>query len=403
MHQPDQAIARRDRPLLARIDLFSAAGLEARLIYPSHAPQTLGDKIVHYLLQPIMKLSARNHVMDFLSREGIKDLEAAKCLLKDIQSTPFRSVSEDEFATVLAEAALKNVYVRGNLGKLTEAHFRNPDHLEAACRCLLGQLNQTGQKALTAFIAFVRDPSVPLHRHDKRQIDLLLGEMHALRLPVALEAVLIDFQDAYGDAYENAVSTFGGFREPEHKSELATACDRLLARLPVGEKECIAAFGQFAETRKLTDMNRPLLRRFLTHFADHYAALDRETVISLLPSVISVDDALDARTLLEKLKLSIDIPQDEYKLASDLLFRVRSDSSYSPSAALALVGYVENKTITPESRVRLTYVASYPDLLLQSLPSIGDRSRQTAKRVIAELRKDLTAYAQTASSADVRS
>lgn len=468
---PDLAtsITRPAPPLLAHIDPFAHGPLETRLIYPSHAPQGLADKIKLFFLKPLMTLAARNEVKAFLLNEDISGLESAKKLLSDIRKDPFRSVSETELSEVLADASLHKISISGNFSQLVESHFKDPDHLEQAFHQLLPPLNKTEARALTSFIAFVRDPSSLLDRRDRRAIDLLLQKMYAMEPPTALLGVLGSYQEDYWQAYENAANTGIGFREIGNKSELTSACDELHDRFPLHERECIQTFEKFTANSSISDTNRASLQRFMIQFSHHYAKLSRDTIISLLPAVIAVEDALEGKALLEKFILPEEKPAAEVNLASELLFRVRNGSSYSPSATLALIEYIsiksrikrlesalartesllsrateqkssqlekhklaalrkkrlpgkqtkknvlaykgvwasstkgaeekraelsslKNRLINPESRVRLAYVVSHPDLLLQSLPSIGEKSRETAKRVLEELRIDLIDY-----------
>lgn len=468
---PDLAtsIARAAPPLLAHIDPFAHGPLETRLIYPSHAPQGLADKIKLFFLKPLMTLAARNEVKAFLLSEHISGLESAQKLLSDIRKDPFRSVSETELSEVLADASLHKISISGNFSQLVESHFKNPDHLQQAFHQLLPPLNKTEARALTSFIDFVRDPSSLLDRRDRRAIDLLLQKMHTVGPPAALLGVLSSCQEDYWQAYENAANTGIGFREVGNNSELGSACDELHDRFPLHEKECIQAFEKFTANSSISDTHPALLQRFLVQFSHHYAKLSRDTVISLLPAVIAAEDAVEGKALLEKFILPEEKPIAEVSLASELLFRVRNGSSYSPSATLALIEYISiksrikmlesdlartesvlsrateqkssqfekhklaalrkkrlpgkeskknvlaykgvwasstkgaqekraelsslrNRLINPESRVRLAYVVSHPDLLSQSLPSAGKKSRETAKRVLQELRIDLVDY-----------
>lgn len=463
MHEA--SVTHRDRALLAHIDPFASGSLETRLIYPRHAPEVTAEKIKLFLLKPLMKLVARSQVQSFLSSDKIRDLDAAKHLLTNIRKNPFRSVSESELSAVLAEAAMNNVSISGNFSGLIQSHFRNPDHLEQAFHQLLHPLPESRQKALTSFMAFVRDPSAPLDRRDKRGIERLLGEIHAKNPPAALADVLSDYQAQYADAYDNAAK-LNSFGDATNKDELSSACNELHDHLPPNANGCIDVFEQFTGSRKVADGNRSSLQKFLTHFSYRYAALSAETILSLLPHVIAAKDALEGKTLLHELSVPEEIQKDEKNFAMDLLFAVRGNSKYSPSAALALIEYLalkgriktlqaeiarsdnllsgankqksplfekqkiaalmkgrtptrkakkavlaykgvwtsatrnleakraelsnlKSRLINPESRVRLSYVVTQPDLLLQSLPSVGDKSRATAKRVLAALAEDL--------------
>ena len=342
MHELAATPAQQDRLLLARIDPFASGSLETRLLYPRAAPQAISERIKLFFLKPLMKLAARNQVETFLCSDSIRGLEAASKLLTDIRNNPFRGVSENELSTVLAEAAMKGKSISGNFSKLIETHFRNPDNLERAVHQLLDPLPKTRQGALDSFMAFVRDPSAPLGRRDKRGIELLLGEIHAKTPSAALTGVLGDYLSRYVDAYDNAVKS-NGFRDPTNKEDIAAACDELHVCFPFDGKDCIDVFEQFAGSGKFTDTNRSLLQRFLTLFAHHYAGLSRETIAVLLPAVIALEDAVEGKSRPESLSLPDDLQGDERKLATDLLLMVRDGSTYPSAAALALIEYMALK------------------------------------------------------------
>lgn len=411
MRPADIVLARRERPLLARIDLSSRATLETRLIYPSDVPQTAGEKIKHFLLMPVRMLTARNHVKDFLSRDGIRDLDAAKKLLANIGSNPFCSVSEDEFSTVLAEAALKKVPFSGTLRGLTRAHFEDPDHCESAIRTLMIPIDKRHQHALAALMNFIRNPSAPLERDGLHKIEKLLLELDERDPPPDLSDVLIEHLKRYQTAHEVAVR-INKFAEADAANAASAALNDLRKRLS-SESACIAAFEKFLSPTGAADSDRHLLARFLTVGYDKFPKLNGDTQDFLLPKLIAVEDSLAGKQHLEKFSLPADMDGRERDLAEDLLSRVRGDSSYSPAAALALMEYLvirhhiktldikgselaslKARLINPESRIRLVYVVRHRDLLLQSLSSLGKKIRLTADAVLKELTADLAAYAK---------
>ena len=468
MQVPTSSVPQTDRALLGYIDPFGSGTLETRLMYPRTSPQATGEKIKLFFLKPLMKLAARNQVAAFLSSRQIQNLDTAKNLLRNISKNPFRSVSEKELSAVLAEAALTKISVSGNFSTLIESHFKDPDNLEHALCKLLGPLYKTHQAAMNSFIQFVRNPSAPLSRRDGREVSKLLGELHKINQPAALQKVVNDYQEAYQQAYREAANN-NGFRNESNRNQVNIACDELYDHLPSEAKECINAFEQFCSRPIISESNRDLLHQFLKVFSQEFSGLSRETITFLLPLVISLSDALDGGAWLKEIKIPEEIHPYENKMMGNLLFMIRNGSSYSPSAARALVGYLAVKSrikaleselsrseklltgatqqkssrfekqkisalmkrrmptkkaqktvlaykgvwtstaasveakyaeltrlkslmINNESRVQLTYVVLEADLLSQSLPSIGRKSRSIATQIIQELGKDLASY-----------
>lgn len=383
--------------LLARITPFEPGSLENRLIYPADAPAGTLEKIQRFLLTPLMRLEARHQVMRFLGSERIQGLASAKALSNVLRKNPFRTVSARELSAVLAEAALTNIPLSRRFEPLTQAFFDDPNNLEAASRPLLHHASQPQQRAFQAIISFARDSTAPLNRRDAHPVRQLLANMDSFQLPAALSVPLTKIATQYLAAQEAAVGSGKGFCDGG--TATSAAFDELHACLPAAEQPCIDAFERFAASGLLAGDERSSLQRMLPLFAQHVARLSRDAITDLLPHVIAAEDALAGKQRVASLRLSDQLTPDEHALAFALLHRMQEGASqYPATAALALIEYITlkrqvsgppHRLINAESRIRLAYVASYPDRLMQCLPSAGKQVRKTAQRVLQELAEDL--------------
>lgn len=466
MHGPARSAAAPEPPLLARIDPFTPGSLETRLIYPADTPSGKFKQLKRLLLTPLMQWEARQQVRSFLEKDGVRQLVTAQTLANRLDKHPFRTVSAGDLSAVLAEAALTKVAVPGTLRPLTQAYFRDPDHLAAACRQHLGKLSERDSRALDAFIAFVRDPGASLNRRDGFGIRQLMDKTTRMPLPADLQAVLTDYLQDYLAAYEQAVRTNSGFADGED-GKLLSAFEELYACLPETARPCFEALERFCAKGRIAEEDRMLLQRALPLLAHHYTKLGRESVTQLLPRVMAAEGVLEGKTGVNALQLPAHLTPDEHALAASLLYAVReAGSRYSPTAAIALIEYIslkshirsleadirrsgnllaaatrdtsrifekqklaalrkrrspgktakkkllaykpvwnastqtraskraeladlQHRLINPESRLRLAFVALYPDRLMQCLLMPSEKGQRFAKQVIQDLTKDL--------------
>lgn len=466
MHGLARSAAAAEPPLLAKLDPFRPGSLETRLIYPADTPSGKFKQLKRLLLTPLMQWEARQQVRSFLEKNGVRQLLTAQALATRLDKHPFRTVSAGELSAVLAEAALTKLPVPGSLRRLTQAYFRDPEHLAAACRQQLGKLSERERRALDTFIDFVRDPGAPLNRRDGFGIRQLMEKTTRMSLPADLQAVLTDYLQDYLTAYEQAVRTNTGFVDGED-GECLSAFEELYACLPETARPCFEALERFCAEGTMADGDRVLLQRALPLLAHHETKLSRKSFTQLLPRVMDAEAALEGKTGVDALQLPAHLTPDEHALAASLLYAVRdAGSRYPPTAAMTFIEYVSLKShirsleadirrsdtllsaatrdtshmfekqklaalrkgrlpgktakkkllaykpvwnassqtlarkraeladmqrrlINPESRLRLAYVALYPDRLMQCMPLVGKKTKRLTEQVVRELRQDL--------------
>ncbi len=345
MHGPARSAAAAEPPLLARIAPFTPGSLETRLIYPVDTPSGKFKQLKRLLLTPLMQWEARQQVRSFLDKDGVRQLVTARALATRLDKHPFRTVSAGELSAVLAEAAQSKVAVPGTLRPLTQAYFRDPDHLAAACRRHLGMLSERESRALDALIAFVRDPDAPLNRRDGFGIRQLMEKTTRMSLPADVDAVLTDYLQSYVDTYEQAARTTSGFVDGEDGQALLLAFEELHDRLPAAAGPRIDALECFCTKGAIAAKDRMLLLGAVPLLAQYCSKLSRETVMQLLPRVIAAEDALEGKTGINALQLPEHLTPDEKRLACDLLLAARtSTSSCSPTATMAFIEYISLKS-----------------------------------------------------------
>lgn len=381
MHGLARSGAAAEPPLLAKLDPFRPGSLETRLIYPADTPSGKFKQLKRLLLTPLMQWEARQQVRSFLEKSGVRQLVTAQALATKLDKHPFRTVSAGELSAVLAEAALTKLPVPGTLRPLTQAYFRDPEHLAAACRQQLGKLSERESRALDAFIAFVRDPGAPLNRRDGFGIRQLMEKTTRMPLPADLHAVLTDYLQDYLTAYEQAVRTNSGFVDGED-GKLPSAFEELYACLPETAGPCFEALERFCAKGTIAGEDRALLPRALPLLAHHGTELSRESFMQLLPRVMAAEGALEGKTGVNALRLPAHLTPDEHALAASLLHAVRdAGSRYPPTAAMALIEYVSLKSHlrSLEADIRRS------DTLLSA--ATRDTSRMFEKQKLAALRK----------------
>lgn len=348
MHALARSTKTTEPALLAKLNPFRPRSLENCLIYPADTPADAFARFKRLLLTPLMQLEARQQVQRFLAKDDIHRLPSARALANKLDRHIFRTVKASELSAVLAEAALQKVPLPGTLRPLTAAYFRDPDHLAAVCQQRLGDRSPQHAKALNALMAFARHPDAPLNRRDTQSIRKLFETLDQWDLPADVAETLADYSEKYFAACDETVRIGAGFADSNDGKVLMFAFDELYARLPEQQTPWIAALERFSVHGKATPQDLPLLQQALPQLAHHSAKLGPDTVKQLLSELIAAEDAINGKSLVNAINPAEHLSSDEHMLAISLLDAVRHDqSSYSPTAAMALIEY-----LTLTSRIR---------------------------------------------------
>lgn len=348
MHALTRSTKTTEPALLAKLDPFRPGSLETCLIYPADAPADTFSRFKRLLLTPLMQLEARQQVQRFLAKDGIHSLPSAQALANRLAGHIFRTVKASELSAVLAEATLNKVPLPGTLRPLTAAYFHDPDHLDSACQRWLGDWDPRHAKALNALITFARHPDAPLNRRDTHGIRNLLKTLDPLDLPADVAEALTDYSEKYFAAFDETVRIGAGFADSNDGKALMLAFDELYARLPEQQTPWVAALERFSMHGKATPQDLPLLQQALPQLAHHSTKLGPDTVKPLLSVLIAAEDTINGKSLVNAINPAEHLTSEENMLAISLLSAVRHhQSSYSPTAAMALIEY-----LTLTSRIR---------------------------------------------------